>query len=168
MNHVTVSAIQIDDIEPLHAALSAVISERKFMQTLEPPPLKNISDFVRLNIEQQHAQFVAYVDNRLIGWCDIVPHTPPSQAHIGYMGMGIIQGYRGQGIGQRLLQRAIEHAFSRGLTRLELEVFANNHAAIAMYQKLGFEIEGRKRFGRKIDQNYLDILLMARYHPSII
>lgn len=47
--------------------------------------------------------------------------------------------------------------------RVELEVFASNTAAIALYEKLGFVVEGRKSRARKVDGAYDDDLIMARF-----
>jgi len=51
--------------------------------------------------------------------------------------------------------------WDEGLTRVELEVFASNTAAISLYTKCGFEREGVKRRARYIDGKYDDIILMA-------
>lgn len=48
------------------------------------------------------------------------------------------------------------------LKRLELTVFADNAAAIALYEKLGFEREGVLRSYAFRDGAYVDVLAMAR------
>ncbi|MFO7698719.1 MAG: GNAT family N-acetyltransferase, partial [Anaerolineae bacterium] len=54
--------------------------------------------------------------------------------------------YLRQGIGEALLAALIDLGENwLGLTRLELEVYTDNAPAIALYQKLGFVIEGTKR-----------------------
>jgi L-phenylalanine/L-methionine N-acetyltransferase len=45
--------------------------------------------------------------------------------------------------------------------KIELQVFGDNAAAIALYQKLGFQPEGCKHRVLKIDGQYQDIMLMA-------
>lgn len=47
------------------------------------------------------------------------------------------------------------------LARIELEVFASNVAAIALYERLGFVHEGRKRSARILDGRIEDMLCMA-------
>jgi RimJ/RimL family protein N-acetyltransferase len=47
------------------------------------------------------------------------------------------------------------------MERIELDVFASNKAAIALYLKLGFVTEGVKRRARKLDGEYDDNVFMA-------
>jgi ribosomal protein S18 acetylase RimI-like enzyme len=75
--------------------------------------------------------------------------------------MGVLKGYRGMGIGRGLLMAALDKARARGLERIELEVFASNQAAIALYKSAGFVIEGIKKRGRKLEGIYDDVVCMA-------
>ena len=52
-------------------------------------------------------------------------------------------------------------AFGSGLERVELEVFASNARAVALYRRTGFVEEGRRRCARKLDGIYDDILLFG-------
>lgn len=45
---------------------------------------------------------------------------------------------RGRGLAQALVRDAEQHAGARGLTRLRLEVRADNHPARRFYEKLGY------------------------------
>jgi RimJ/RimL family protein N-acetyltransferase len=147
--------------------LDAVASEKKYLAMVKAPPLARVRDFVLENIRVNHAQYVAEVDGRLVGWADVSPGERDSTRHMGRIGMGIVDGYRGQGIGRRLLEAVIEHCWRVGLVRIELEVFVDNARAIALYEKLGFLYEGRLRKARLIDGEYRDVFHMALLHASV-
>jgi len=46
--------------------------------------------------------------------------------------------------------------------RIELEVFVDNEAAIGLYRKFGFVVEGTLRRYAFRDGKYVDVLAMAR------
>jgi putative acetyltransferase len=52
------------------------------------------------------------------------------------------------------------------LTRLELEVYADNEAAIHLYESFGFEIEGTLRKHAFRDGRYIDSIVMGRLRPN--
>jgi putative acetyltransferase len=52
------------------------------------------------------------------------------------------------------------------LTRLELEVYTDNEAAIQLYKRFGFELEGTLRQDAFRDGQYVDSYKMARLRPS--
>ena len=53
--------------------------------------------------------------------------------------------YRNIGVGQSLLESAINEARMRGVLFVLLEVRASNEAAQSLYRKLGFSLVGRRR-----------------------
>ena len=52
-----------------------------------------------------------------------------------------------------------------GLRRIELTVWTDNAAAIALYERFGFEREGLHRAFALRDGEYVDALAMARLRP---
>ncbi|WP_407927862.1 GNAT family N-acetyltransferase [Gracilibacillus suaedae] len=46
--------------------------------------------------------------------------------------------------------------------RMELTVAASNRSAVALYKKIGFEIEGTKRKALLVENEYLDEYYMAK------
>lgn len=148
-------------IDSFWKALDEVARERKYLMFLEGPPIERTRTFIRDLIQNKWTQILAIDADRVIGWCDIVPNSLESTKHVGHLGMGVIQAHRGKKIGTELMARALEDAFEKGLQRVELEVFASNERAIGMYQKFGFQIEGRKRKARFIDGYYEDIITMG-------
>jgi RimJ/RimL family protein N-acetyltransferase len=149
-------------IPGLHAALDQVARERRYLAFLSAPPLTATREFSRALMGGAGVQMVAVTDDeRVVGWCDIVRVPMEGFNHTGRLGMGLLPEYRGQGIGRRLAQAAIDAARAARMERIELEVLASNVNAIGLYQKLGFVHEGVKRRARHLDGAWDDNVLMA-------
>ena len=77
--------------------------------------------------------------------------------------MSVHDDWQGQGVGTALMEAAIELADRwLGLSRLELTVFADNEAAIHLYRKFGFDVEGTHRRYAFRDGGFADAHFMAR------
>ena len=64
-----------------------------------------------------------------------------------------------------LLERLLERAAAAGLRSVRLEVVAENRAAIALYERLGFVPYGREPGAYRLDdwdEREWDLLLMTR------
>jgi putative acetyltransferase len=107
------------------------------------------------------AQFVTLDGDRVVGWADILPAWPQATCHRGGLGMGVLPEYRRRGLGRRLLVAAIEKAWSKGMTRVELETRADKLAAIALYESVGFQREGMVRNAMRFDGKYYDCVSMG-------
>ena len=153
--------IAVEHITGFRNALGSVARERSYLAQIDAPPLEWATDFVTNNIKNGYAQFVALEGGKVVGWCDIIPSTRPGFGHSGSVGMGILQEWRQHGLGKKLLQACIQKSIENGITRIELEVYANNTAAIALYRRLGFVEEGLKRRARFLDGEYQDLLIMS-------
>lgn len=150
-----------EHIEGFHRCLDVVARERAYLVFLEAPPIASTQEFVRANIAHGFVQLVAVAGNEVVGWCDILPRRAPGFSHCGVVGIGVHPEYRGRGIGRRLLTEALRRVKEQGLERIELEVYASNHRARALYESLGFRVEGVKKGARKLDGRYDDIVSMA-------
>lgn len=158
----TIRPIREEDVPAFRRMLDAVCRERKYLAALEAPPMERVREFVRETVRAGHPQFVAEEGSELVGWCDAIPgEASAGTAHVGGLGMGVIDGHRGKGIGQRLLEVTIAKSTELGLEKIELSVYSSNEPAIALYRKLGFVEEGRKKRGRLVDGTYEDVVLMA-------
>ena len=158
-------AIQ-DDAAGLAALVDAVARERRFLAGTVGFSVESTRAFIASVKAVGGVQVVAVESGEIIGWCDIVPHAFDGLKHCGRLGMGVRKEHRSKGVGRRLLEAAIRQAFSAGLDRVELEVFESNRAAIRLYESFGFQPEGRKVGGRKLEGVCEDILLFAKRSPS--
>jgi RimJ/RimL family protein N-acetyltransferase len=69
---------------------------------------------------------------------------------------------RRRGLGSEALGLFLDHLFGeRGLRRVELNVFADNTAAVACYRRAGFREEGRRREVALVDGAWRDSLVMG-------
>ena len=157
----TIAPIEERHIESFRAAVDSVARERMYLAFLEAPPLKMTTEFVLENIREGHPQFVALVGEKVVGWCDISSLHRPVFAHSGVLGMGVLADYRGQGIGKALIRAVLDRAKSIGLTRVELTVRAPNKRAFALYEKMGFVVEGVKKNAVRVDGRYEDMICMG-------
>ncbi|WP_369433760.1 N-acetyltransferase family protein [Psychromonas sp. MME1] len=160
---IEIRQIEHKDIRGFYDALCNVASEGVYLLTTTPPPYEKMENFVLNNIENNHAQYIAIHNEKVIGWADIIPLERNTMTHVGHLGMGIVSDFRGLGIGTDLLKKTIAHAWSQELKRLELEVFSDNEIAIKLYEKCSFEIEGVKKRARFFENRYQDIIIMAQY-----
>nr|WP_176057886.1 GNAT family N-acetyltransferase [Paraburkholderia sp. BCC1876] len=106
---------------------------------------------------------VATVGDTLVGSAQLSP-MKGRRAHVGSFSLCVHDAWHGRGIGRRLMVELLDLADNwLGLRRLELNVFADNRAALALYHKFGFEIEARQR-GVVLRRGVLiDSLIMARF-----
>ena len=151
-----------EHVEGLQRCIDAVAHERRWIGLLEGPPVVQMRAFVELILRGAGVQFVALdAAGEVVGWCDVLRLDQETFRHGWRLGMGLLPAVRGRGVGRRLAETAIAAAKAQGAERIELEVFASNTPAIALYEKLGFEREGVKRRARKLDGEYDDVVLMA-------
>jgi ribosomal protein S18 acetylase RimI-like enzyme len=159
---ISVVPIRVEHIDSFWEAVGSVARERRWLMGVDAYPKDATEAFVRTNIEARNPQFVALRDGRVVGWCDIVPLAAfPGFEHNGRLGMGVLAGWRGCGIGGALIDAAMAAAPAAGFTRIELEAYASNTAALALYERRGFVIEGTKRGVRILDGRTEDLVCMA-------
>jgi RimJ/RimL family protein N-acetyltransferase len=164
---VTIRAIGLEDAAGYRAALDTVAREGRYLSRLEAPPAERSLAFIQQNLEAGNPHLVAVDDGAVVGWCDIARGSSPVAAHVGRVGMGLLPDYRGQGIGTRLMGEALTAAWARGFLRIELDVYADNAAALALYARFGFEREGVRRAAALLAGRYRDICVMALLSPRI-
>jgi len=85
---------------------------------------------------------VAEVEGCVIGQLGLQVCQNPRRRHAAEIGMGVSEPHQGQGVGSALLRAALEMADNwLNIRRMELTVYSSNEAAIALYERFGFEVE---------------------------
>lgn len=110
--------------------------------------------------------FVAEIEGRVIGSAGLHPSPQLRRRHCAHLGISVSPEAQHRGVGSALMQALCDHADRWAqLLRLELTVFVDNRAAIALYEKFGFRLEGTHRGYAMRDGVYVDTHAMARLHP---
>jgi RimJ/RimL family protein N-acetyltransferase len=150
-----------EQIPGYRRAFDRVAREQRFLDYLEAPAPEAVREFVLGNIQNDNPQFVALADDAVVGWCVIIRKPKTIYRHTGVLGMGIVEGYRGRGIGTALIRAALDAAREQGLKRIELQVRESSISAMALFEKVGFVKEGVMRKHAFVDGVYENSILMA-------
>ena len=90
---------------------------------------------------------VALDDNKLIGSIML-----GYEGHRGWLNyLAVDPGHRGEGLGSRLVEAAIEQLTGLGCQKVNLQVRTGNAAAIKFYENLGFSYDNVVSLGLRID-----------------
>ncbi|PXA03062.1 GNAT family N-acetyltransferase [Coraliomargarita sinensis] len=154
-------------LESFWKAVDSVARERKFLHFVKAPEIESTHTFLKEIQENEWTQVFAIEAGEVVGWCDIIPYPYEGSKHVARMGMGVVANHRRKGIGEKLLSKAIADAQSKGIKRIEMEVFSTNTPAIELYKKLGFQVEGRKLKARELDGIECDFIIMALHSDQV-
>ncbi len=122
-------------------------SEHGVVQPDEAAPLERFREKLEAG---EHAKgwaiFVAVPTDDpsvIVGDVGLYPESKRKIAHNATLGIGLVPAWQGVGLGRTLMEITIGWARTHAaLRRIELQVFATNGRAIALYESLGFVREG--------------------------
>jgi putative acetyltransferase len=109
-------------------------------------------------------QLVAEAEGRVVGFGELITSDDPRERHVGDVNMVATHAdWTGKGVGRALVEAIVELADNwLDLSRLGLFVFTDNAAAIRLYERAGFAVEGtmpRRGFGAG---GWMDAHMMGR------
>ena len=124
---------------------------------------RRMEELLRQPGQGRHVLVAVSPDNTVLGLVMLTVESNPRRRHTGGLGIMVRTDCQGQGIGTALLEAVLDLADNwLMLHRVELEVYADNGDAIRLYQRFGFETEGRNREAAVTAGDYVDMLVMAR------
>ncbi len=159
---ITVRHAEPEDYEALHRVFGGPKAVAGTLQL----PFPSAETWRRRLAEPPEGLFllVACMEGEVIGnlGLETFPNRPRIR-HVGTVGMAVRGDWQGKGVGKALLGAALSLADNwLNLSRVELTVYTDNAAGIALYERFGFEIEGTLRRYAFRDGAYVDAYSMAR------
>jgi RimJ/RimL family protein N-acetyltransferase len=131
----------LEDIPAMVDIFVAVAAERIWIGTEPPVDRERRTHIFEALIGGEGAVFVAVAADEVVG--HLAVHGASGARELG---MVVADGWRGKGAGRALLSAAVAWARAQpGVHKLCLEVWPHNGAALALYRRFGFEVEGRRR-----------------------
>jgi L-phenylalanine/L-methionine N-acetyltransferase len=162
MADVSVRHAEPDDAEAIHRILSGPRATAGTMQL----PLESLEGVrTRFFSETREGLYhlVACMDAEVVGDLGLETFSRPRRRHVGEIGMAVRDDWQGRGVGTALMEAALDLADNwLDLTRVELSVYTDNAAAVGLYEKFGFEIEGTHRRYAFRKGEYVHAYSMAR------
>ncbi|MDF1684846.1 MAG: GNAT family N-acetyltransferase [Legionellaceae bacterium] len=164
---IKVRTMEIKDSQEFNHTWQQLLTETRFLlcepgETADVTIEQTQSRVQHILNQENSTNLVAEGDGRHVGYLMVNGGMFKRNRHSAYIVVAVLQAYANQGVGAQLFEALFAWASEHQLTRLDLTVMSHNKAAIALYQKMGFEIEGTKRQSLCVDGIYRDEYYMAK------
>ncbi|MDQ2052567.1 GNAT family N-acetyltransferase [Natronolimnohabitans sp. A-GB9] len=159
---VTIRSARQEDLSGIIGAMRQVVEEMTYIEAeTVADELDHEDVLLRRNEYESRMFFVATVDDEVVGWAHL--HLPNLEklGHTAELTLGVLEEYRGMGIGSELLDRALEWVRSRGHEKVYQSVPSTNEAAIEFFEDRGWTIEAVREDHYKLGDEYIDEVMMA-------
>ena len=137
-------------LRPMEATDAAALHE--FFTGLSDDTRRHLRDDVTdAKVVQQWAEeldhdrvmpILAIHDGRVVGDGTLHTRARKWQRHMCEVRLTVAEDYRGQGLGTALLRGLLRIAVGRGLQKCVAQVMEQDTAALVVFRRLGFQIEG--------------------------
>jgi GNAT superfamily N-acetyltransferase len=158
----TIRPARQEDLGGVTGAIRQVAEERTYIvaeSVAEQIDHQNV--LLRHNEVESRVFFVALVDDEVVGWAHIEAQEMDKLRHTARLTFGVVDEYRGNGIGTRLFERALEWASENGYEKLYQSIPSTNEVALEFLDGKGCEVEARREDHYKIDGDYVDEMMVA-------
>lgn len=165
---ITVRSANVNDASAILSLAKSVMEEEIYQLTSAAEFKMTVEaeeNWIRSHFDNpNHLILVAVLNGEIVGMLDFSNGHRERIAHTGEFGMSVAKKIRDQGIGSFLLSSLFEWATNnKAIEKINLSVHGNNERAIALYKKMGFEIEGvRKKDLKYKEGQYIDTVIMGK------
>lgn len=161
---VRVRQARLEDLSGLAGVIRQVIEGRTYIVGESvSDQLENVDTLLRGDAETPPTYFVALVEGEVIGWVHLEGRDVDKLDHVVYLTMGLLDEYRGLGIGSKLMDRAVTWAGKHGYDKVASNVPASNESAIDFLKETGWEQEGIRPDHYNIDGQLVGEVLLSTY-----
>ena len=131
--------------------------------TFETEPLSYAAfDATRL----ARPRFVAERDGAVVGWAALAP-VSNRRCYAGVVenSIYVAEAARGRGVGGELMRALVGAAAEAGIWTIQTSVFPENAASVALHERAGFRLVGRRERIAELDGVWRDTLLLELRLP---
>jgi len=150
-----------EDLTGLVGAIRAAIGGGEYVDA------ETVADVVdsegvllRHNELESRIFFVACIDDDVVGWVHLKHPEVAKLSHTAELTLGVLEQYRGHGIGSQLLARGTEWAGSNGYEKLYNSIPSTNEDAIEFLETHGWDTEAVREDHYKFGDEYADEVMM--------
>ncbi|MBA2795893.1 GNAT family N-acetyltransferase [Streptococcus porcinus] len=167
-DNVLIEEARSEDAEAIINLMDQVAQETSFISEVEVFKKTSLEQLQFLLASQTESVLelclVVRVNQNVIGLLNISNSQLEETAHLGDLFIVVSEAYQGYGLGQDLLELALNWIREMGLLKkIELQVQVRNQKAIHIYEKFDFRIEGKRKLAIKTkDGEFQDVYLMGK------
>ncbi|WP_339104920.1 GNAT family N-acetyltransferase [Haloterrigena salinisoli] len=159
---VTIRPARQEDLSGIVGAMRRLVEGMTYIEAeTVADELDHENVLLRHNEFESRMFFVATVDDEVVGWAHLHVPNLAKLSHTAELTVGVLEEYRGMGIGSELLDRALEWARSQGHEKVYQSVPSSNEAAIEFFEDRGWVIEAVREDHYKLEDEYIDEVMMA-------
>jgi L-amino acid N-acyltransferase YncA len=113
-------------------------------------------------------RLVAIEDGGIVGWAALAP-TSMRECYAGVVehSVYVAEDARGRGVGRALMEALLERADAAGIWTIQTSIFPENTASVALHERLGFRVVGRRERIARLGGAWRDTILLERRSPSV-
>ncbi len=152
MGSVEASSIRPASGEDLAALVEIHLASARYHAQLDPdfyavPARDAVEAHLRARLESESRILVADVDGQPVGSVSVELRTPSADSMIrpvptAWVGIAILEAWRGRGVGTALMRAAEEWAREQGAERVMLDASLTNVDALRFYEGIGYRRTG--------------------------
>ncbi|RQG97743.1 GNAT family N-acetyltransferase [Natrarchaeobius chitinivorans] len=151
-----------EDLTGIVGAIRQVVGEKTYIEAESvADEIDHEETLLRHNELESRMFFVATVEEDVVGWVHLYAPELEKLSHTAELTVGVIEEYRGHGIGAHLLARGLEWTGSNGYEKVYQSIPSTNEEAIAFLEEHDWAIEAVREDHYKIDGRYVDEVMMA-------
>lgn len=153
-----------EDYDETIITYTEVAAERIYINTERPrPDIKQVWTERWVNNGDKILFAIAQLEDKIVGGIVLnVYSNSPKTDHVREQGMWILKDYRGNGVGNALMDYTIQWAKETETVRkITLGVWSPNLKALSLYAQVGFHIDGCHVNMAKINGLFVDEILMS-------
>ncbi|HPM71553.1 MAG TPA: GNAT family N-acetyltransferase [Spirochaetales bacterium] len=174
---VAIRTLRVDEAEPFLALRKAADAQSRYLLYGAGERRTTVEEQARAIAELlgsgNSTILVAEAEGRdgagsLVGYLIAKGGGAERNRHAAEIVVAILDAYTGKGIGARLFGELDEWARGAGVTRLGLGLMDGNVRARALYEKMGFREEGRRKAAFLLEGGFVDEILMYKLPSSIL
>jgi len=159
----TIRQARQEDLTGLVGAIRRVVEDKTYVDAeTVADVVDNEGVLLRHNEVESRMFFVATVEEEVVGWVHIKHPKIDKLSHTAELTVGVLDEYRGHGIGSHLLARGVEWAGAQGYEKIYNSVPDTNEEAIEFLQAHDWEIEAVREDHYKFNGEYADETMLAR------
>jgi L-amino acid N-acyltransferase YncA len=108
-------------------------------------------------------RLVAVAGSEVVGWAALSPVSRREcYAGVAENSVYVAAGARGRGTGRALMEALVAGADAGGIWTIQTSVFPENAASLALHERVGFRVVGRRERIAQLDGIWRDTLFLER------